>query len=483
MLFKIALFTFVQAFFSTLIAFTLGLSAAFFTANKKFFFRSFLLSFSSVPLCIPSLLVALGYVSFFGNSGFLNRFLIFLFDLKNPPVNFLYSFAGILICQGFYNFPLVMASVSSAWEKLPAQQKEASLVLGQTPFKTFWKITFFQLFPSIVSSLIQVFLYCFFSFMIVLLFGAVGTTTLEVEIYQRANVNLDFSGSLKFALTETSIALIFIIFLSKIEQKNSVLKGYSFQNNEKSSFSPKEKLFALILFSLIILFFLSPLFSIAANAFSSKKLNSNFTFYNFVKLFKSLHFWNSVKWTFIVSSFTAFFCSVVGFLYCSFIKTFDLKEKLNFLKIIPLFPMAVSSVITGVLITKFTKHSTVFVLITAQVFLTWPVAFRQILQEFEKIEDSTLEAAKILSTKKRDLLFKIYFPLCKGGFFRGMGFCFALSAGDATLPLTLAIRNFDTLSLYTYRLAGSYRFNDACASGVILGLLCMGVYNLSKKIK
>ena len=62
-------------------------------------------------------------------------------------------------------------------------------------------------------------------------------------------------------------------------------------------------------------------------------------------------------------------------------------------------------------------------------------------------------------------------------------FCFAVSAGDTTLPLVLAIPHFDTLSLFTYRLAGAYRFNEACASGVILGIICAGIFKLSMKKK
>ncbi|MBP5696324.1 MAG: iron ABC transporter permease, partial [Treponema sp.] len=50
---------------------------------------------------------------------------------------------------------------------------------------------------------------------------------------------------------------------------------------------------------------------------------------------------------------------------------------------------------------------------------------------------------------------------------------FAVSLGDATLPLVLAIPNFSTLALYTYRLAGAFRFNQACACAVLMIILSM----------
>ena len=59
-LLKIILFTFEQSLASTLLAVVVGIPAAFLVAKKNFFGRKFLLAFSSVPLCIPALIVALG---------------------------------------------------------------------------------------------------------------------------------------------------------------------------------------------------------------------------------------------------------------------------------------------------------------------------------------------------------------------------------------------------------------------------------------
>ena len=110
------------------------------------------------------------------------------------------------------------------------------------------------------------------------------------------------------------------------------------------------------------------------------------------------------------------------------------------------------------------------------------MAFRQIFPYILKIPESTVDAARILSPNPMDLIFKIYLPVCKRGIFSAFGFCFAISAGDTSLPLILSIPNFDTLALFTYRLAGSYKFNEACMTGLILASLCTGVFGLAKRI-
>lgn len=483
--FRIASFTVFQALVSTLIAVLVGLPLAFFTGCRRFPLRRFLLSLSSVPFCMPSLLVALGYVTFFGMNGTLNRLLSFLTGNEKPALTFLYSFAGIVICHGFYNFPLVMSTVSSAWERLPHTEADAARLLGAGRFKVFRTITIFQLLPSIVSACIPVFLYCFFSFMIVLLFGAAGSSTLEVEIFEQAKVNLNFPAAIKLGAIETAIALCFVSFYTVLEQKSRRLKGISFSTEaaEKSGLSRIEKLFAFFMLAIVFIFFICPFFSIIYNALSSKRMNSNFTLYNFIQLFSSRAFLNSIKWTLITAVLCAFLCASLSFFYAVVLKTFDSSGSFFIFRIIPVIPMAVSSVIAGLIATLLVRRGNFLTLIFVQTFINWPVAFRQIYPAIQKIPQSTVDAATILSRSPLDLIFKIYLPVCRRAFLQAAGFCFALSAGDATLPLVLAIPRFDTLSLYTYRLAGRYRFNEACACGVVLAVLCAFVFAVSKKGK
>ena len=59
-------------------------------------------------------------------------------------------------------------------------------------------------------------------------------------------------------------------------------------------------------------------------------------------------------------------------------------------------------------------------------------------------------------------------------------FCFAISAGDASLPLMLKISNFENLSLMIFRLAGSYRFNESAVIAFALILLVCAGFLLSE---
>ena len=54
-------YTLSVAIASTFISMILGIISGYFTSHKQFAGRRFLLSLSAVPLCVPALIVALGY--------------------------------------------------------------------------------------------------------------------------------------------------------------------------------------------------------------------------------------------------------------------------------------------------------------------------------------------------------------------------------------------------------------------------------------
>lgn len=478
-LINIAWFTFYQAFFSTLIALIIGMFCAFFCGKRRFFARKFLLSLSVVPFCVPTLIVALGYVSFLGRNGGLNKFLIFIFNLKNPPVKILYSFWGLIIAQGFYNFPVIMKNVADAWERIPLEKAESARLLGASEIRIFKTITVFQLLPSILSSVLLVFINCFLSFILVLLFGGVGNSTLEVEIYRAARNSLDFKTAIILGFFETSILCVVTFFYSFIEnkfgKKNTGILAEQINNSRKISGFLEKSIFTIVIF-LVFVFFICPLLGIIFNAFTSSKKGTGFTFQTFVSVIKMKSFLPSLKITLVTSFFTAILCVFVGFCYSVLLKFLD--DKINsktkiVLNLIPIIPMCISSVVIGVLIILIVKKGTVFSLIFTRVILSWPLAFKIIYPQIEKIPQDTMDCAKILSKNKIDTIFRIIFPQTRKILLSAFGFCFAVSAGDTTLPLVLFIPKFETLSLFTYRLAGAYKFNEACAAGMILCLICI----------
>ena len=497
---KVAGRTLTLALLSTLLSLVVGIPLSFFVATRSFPGRRFLLSLSAIPLCLPPLLVALGYVMFWGMQGVVNRLVMSLAGDSIATSSFLYSPLGIVLAQGFYNFPLVMKTCADAWSQLPKNQHDAALLLGASPWRVFRTITLVQLLPAIATSAMVVFLYCFFSFVIVLVFGGVGTTVLEVEIYQAARSSLNFPLVAALALVETILALAVVALYSLVEGRGKENKGLAWDSaglGRKKVNGWREALFLGLLLALVLLFFLLPLVQLVLSAFSVKASSSfagRLTLQYIQNLFSRRSFYLALKNTLLTSSLSSVLAVGAALFYSLLLREWSRwrawklaggDTSLFLGRVLPLLPMAVSSVVLAIGASSLTikvlpdLRGSPWMLVFLQATLYWPFAFRQISGALDKVPSSLDDAALMLAEFPLDRVFRVYLPLCRKNILAALGFCFALGCGDTTLPLVLAIPRFETLALYTYNLAGSYRFNEACCSGLVLAALTMPIFFVS----
>lgn len=457
----------------------IGITGAFFSAKRRFPFRNVFLSFYAIPLCLPALLVALGYVSFFGMQGSVNSLLTKIFHIK--PVTFLYSFSGIVLVQGFYNFPIIMKNVCDSWQKIPKDLSDSARLLGASEKRIFFTVTLNQLIPSICSSAIIVFLFCFFSFLIILLFGPPNLSTLEVELFLQSR-NISKPGKAIFiAATETVIAMIFVAFFAFLEKKGEKNRENAIIHPETKRISDvpiSEKIFFAIFMLVLSLGFLLPLLAIFFNAFKGK--GGGFSLENFSWIIKRKNFIPSCANTLFVGFFSSFGSCAIGTALALFFFT---KKHNTSAKIFSFLPMAISTVVIGFLCLLVFKKGSLLLLILSEIFLYWPYAFRMTLSSLQKTPNEVIESAKILCKNRFISAFSIYIPMTKREIFSSFFFCFALSAGDVTLPLVLSIPRFSSLALDTYRLSSAYRFRQAYASGSIMFFITAMLYFLSIKLK
>ncbi len=481
-IFRITAFTVSQAFFSSALACTVGFAAAYFCARKNFWGRKFLMALSSVPLCVPAIIVALSFIIFFGNNGILNSFLKSLLNQDEPPVNFVFSMTGVIIIHGFYNFPLAMKTISQVWERLSEDEPNAALLLGASKFRIFKTITFPALLNSIAVSFLLIFLFCFFSFIIILLFGGLALTTLEVELYKAARTKLDMNLAAKIALTEISAALILILIYSKLQKKmrvqNENLKGIRERTAIKGF---GQKVFFSFTIFIIILFLIAPLFSIFLHSTYNVNYTSIFNKFFYFKAWKNIFlsrtFWTAL-WTSIKIGILTALVSLIASLFFAYITVFYNRRKIY---AVPYLPLAVSSVMLGFGWLLLRPNGTELILIFAQSSLAWPFAWTQIQTSLLRIPQNIINAAVLLSPDKKTAFFKVIVPMCKKGIFSALAFVFAISAGDASLPIVLNIPRFNNLALLIFDYASSYRFVESSAVAVVLSLMTGFVFFLQEK--
>ena len=258
-----------------------------------------------LPFILPSILVVLGMVLFFGNNGFVNQFVQWLLGIEHPPFQFLYSLQGILIAHVFYNFPIAMKTLGDHWERLSPQYSMVARSLGANRIKIFFKVHLPLMIPSLISSFVLIFLLCLNSFAIILILGGgVRYTNIEVLIYQLARLHLDFKGATSLAFLQLLMSLFFLFFLFR-EIEYPVGQGINTKKDllRECRSGAQAAIFSCLWLVFIISFAFGPLISIVVDSFRAFENNQwNFTFKWYRQLFEMnpqntflAALWNSLK--------------------------------------------------------------------------------------------------------------------------------------------------------------------------------------------
>ena len=463
-------FSLFQAAASTLHAVIIGLPGAYFVATYNFAGRKPFLSLAAVPFCLPPILVILAFILYYGKNGWFSRALAAA-NLGGGGGGFLYSFWGLVTVHAFYNFPIIIQNVGAVWAKLPKSREEAARTLGAGRFRAFAAGSLPQLFPSLLQSASLVFLFCFFSFTIVLVFGGLSGSTLEVGIYRAIRFTGDRQRALALAAVQTAIALIAAGGFESFGRKGAaVSKGFgAVAPRRRPKRAARTAIAAYEI--LVIVFFLGPLFALAAEAFTvrgSMAGAARFGFGTFARLLgpgaplvKALL--NSLS----LSGLAAILATLFGAALSAAEHYAGSGRRSTW---IALLPLAISPALIAAGLSALFGSGGWAVIVLGQLSIAWPFVARSMEASFGALERRKNEAARTLGATPANAFLLADLPIVAPSLASAAAFAFSMTMGDANIPLLLGGGRFETLPLLLYRLTASYRFSEACAVGIILAI-------------
>ena len=123
-------FTFYQATLSTVLTIILVLPCAYVLTRFRFRGKSLLLSFATLPFVLPTVVVAVAFMSLIGQRGLVNDILMTLFSLDYAPVQLERTLAIILIVHVFYNYAIALRLIVSYWSNIGVESEEVARTLG-----------------------------------------------------------------------------------------------------------------------------------------------------------------------------------------------------------------------------------------------------------------------------------------------------------------------------------------------------------------
>lgn len=506
---RITAFTTLQALVSTLVSGIIALPGAYLIARRDFFAKPLIRAVTLIPFVLPSILVVLGFVIFYGNSGVLNRILSGLPGQGMHPLRILYSFKAIILAHSFYNVPIFIAIVGSFWEQLPNDLEQASWTMGAHQPRTFINITLPRIFPAILAAASLVFVYCFTSFAIILVLGGGPRfTTLEVEIYRQARVALDVRQASGLALFSTLITGAFV-YLSLRAQRAITLRGgapgalmamtYRGALNSDGHLegSPTlagtwgRRFTSIITLSyslLMLLFIIGPLAAVVIRSFQAPVTRSADPVMT-LRWYKEILGLADGQLTQAGTAIGNSLLLGIGSVLLSAIMAIGLAQTVTRLKgkdgalleTVFMLPATISSIVIGlgyfILGTLISgDHWRYPLIMCAHTVLAFPFMFRAILPTVRQISQSYSPAAYTLGGTPNRVFLTIQLPLLKSSLLSGAAFAFAISLGEMNATLILSQSRIMTIPILMFRLIGSYNFFGACALGSILIAFSLAVF-------
>ncbi|OLL29013.1 2-aminoethylphosphonate ABC transporter permease subunit [Burkholderia sp. SRS-W-2-2016] len=210
-------------FASASLASLLGVALASLLFFKPFPGARMVTRFLELFVAFPSFLVAFTLIFLYGSQGSVSIGLQRLFNLQEPPLNFLFGIGGVILAEVVFYTPFVVRPTLASFALLDRRLIEAARSLGANGLMVAFRVILPLAWPGIAAGTILCFLLTLNEFGILLVLGSAHLITLPVAIYSAATVDLDLPTAAAGAVVMLLMSLSLYALYRRVNRRN--LKG------------------------------------------------------------------------------------------------------------------------------------------------------------------------------------------------------------------------------------------------------------------
>jgi thiamine transport system permease protein len=493
---KAAGFTFFQAALSTVLTVAVGLPGAYALARYDFPLKRFLRAFLIVPFILPTVVVAAGFESLLGPSGWVNLALQSAGWIRQP-IPFLHSLGAILLAHVFYNTSIVLRLVGNAWERLDPNLGAAARVLGASRGEAFRRVTLPLLVPSLLAAAALVFLFDFTSFGVILILGGPAFSTLETEIYAQALQAFNLPAASLLSIIQIASTLALVVISSRLsERAESATLKVGFQTARRPA-SAAEKIPLAAILCLLAALFVLPLISPVASSFLRTEpargertaVQAGFTLDYYRELFvnrKGSAFFatpiESARNSLLVAAAATIIALGLGIPAAMLLSRPKRLDRL--IEPFLLLPLGTSAVTLGLgMLVALSRPPldlirSPLLLPVAHSLIALPFVVRGLKPALAGIPSRLRETAATLGASPLRVWRAVDFPIAARAVLSSAAFAFAVSLGEFGATTIIVRPEFPTMPVAIYRFLsqpGGLNYGQAMAMATLLMLLCVGV--------
>lgn len=243
-------FTTWQALVSTAATVTIGLLPAYVVARFDFVGRSALIGLLTATFVLPTVVMGAAFLALLPDS--LDR-----------------TVWAVLGAHVAFNLAVVVRVVGALWEHLPTDMEHAAATLGASRWRTFTQISLPLIRPAVTAAATVVFLFTFTSFGVIRVLGAVGTRTIEVEVWRRSTQLGDIGGAAVLALLQLTVLAVVIVVSTVLQRRHSRAIALRSNAPRRAPRTVAERRFVALAAGGTALVALVPLAALVARSFST----------------------------------------------------------------------------------------------------------------------------------------------------------------------------------------------------------------------
>ncbi len=491
-------FSFSQALLTTGCCILFGLPISFFLAKYDFVGKKFFLNVLCIPFVLPPMVVLLGFIIVFGESGWINTFLANVFQGSFPSFALFGTFGGILLAHVFYNLSVIIRICTPGWQNMDADMLIVAQTLQPRRLKLFFRIYLPQISNYLITAALLVFIYSFNSFAIVLYLGEVIYQTMEVRIYKLMKFNLNFAGGSAMALIQILCNILFLLLYFWFDKKTQMMaegkeRGFLTEPliQKHRKWQQIQGLFLqFTIFIGVLLFTILPLIAILITSFIPSPMYPHFGD-AYMVLFSNeyMPLLGSSPLQTILNSIL--FASGATFLtFClSIVICFILRNRYHQIReyrssifdrlfsLLIFLPMATSTITFAIGLFLQFHHYTFFMtqgwilIIIAHVMISVPFSIRTIFTAYQQIDVELLNVAATLGVSRLKMFFSVELPLIKQSLIVAILYAFAISIGEFGATSFLARAQYTTLSLGVSKLLSTHSLQlPAAMASILIGI-------------
>lgn len=205
------------SFYSVLVCLLLGYPIALTMSHAEPRARGILTLLVASPLLVSIVVRNFGWYLLLMPTGTLNLLLMHL-GLIHSPLKLMFSVTGVVIGLSNAYLPFMILAIATSLYNIDPSLEKAGAILGASPWKTFWSVTFPLSLPGVVSGMVLVFSLSISAYITPALMGGANVPVLPTQVYEQIinNLRWPFGSAISFGLLGVTLAII-VVFTRLIE--------------------------------------------------------------------------------------------------------------------------------------------------------------------------------------------------------------------------------------------------------------------------